>query len=520
MSSCTCLLSNSCRAHTLESIRHRTAAAPALTMGWSASSIFLGRVGETMKVALFVAYVFCGVLAGGCTTDEVLRIRSLSTQSDPLNVNEVDGMVDGLKHLTEHANNTNIVFVHGIGWTQERGSKQFGDELLAALLRGYPGAIMRSDNYTCGTSTLDGRPQPQNGKRGLRIEMSAPPSLVSDDPNFSISVVELGCLDRTVIDLPKGKTITIYKFLWDDSMWGSAEWYHLGYDDPLPEIDGKKLGHAGYDDPDVLRAKLNSELKNSVVTYGLADAALYMSPVGKAMREGVQAAICTALNDSLESALANGRAAFSVDLCAVPPKAKAPLLLMSHSLGSRIVFDTVISDLSPTLAARIVEGTSNPTIEIHMFANQIPLVGIGRLGDSRTKQRIAGKSLRVVAYSEINDLLTYELVPYFEQLYYVRCYGEPRHSTCKLDQPNELAKRSIGFFGDLEARRQLVSDLGFDVVDVRLRFAGNKVAVYPGLKDPSIAHSGHMTSRSVLEILFCGVEKGRPRRQLSDCVGT
>lgn len=467
----------------------------------------------------FFGVVLIIAVLSGCAVDEVLRIRSLSTQSNPFVASEVGGAFDGLKPLTEHAGNTNIVFVHGIGWTQERGSTQFGDELTQAVLRGYPGAIIRANKYTCGTSSLDGRREDNKDKRGLLLHASATSSLQSDDPNFSVSVSELGCLDRTIIDLPTGKTITIYRLLWDDAMWNGAEWFHMGFDDPIPTVDGKKLGHEGYDDPDKLRAKLNSQLKNSIVTYGLTDAALYMSPVGKLMRDGVQATICIALSDSFEAALATGPTAKSTDLCEQSPKARAPLILMSHSLGSRVVFDTLISDLSPTLSARIAEGTSNNNIELHMFANQIPLIGVGRLGEKRTSRSISGKFIKVVAYSEINDLLTYELVPYFEQMYYVRCYGaKAADPNCKAAPDAEWTKRSKSFFRDFEARRQLVSDLGFDVIDVRLQFAPNEIAIYSGLKSPAIAHSGHMKSDSVVSLFLCGVESGKPRIPMSTCL--
>jgi hypothetical protein len=479
-----------------------------------------------MKHHLLSALLCSCIFASGCATDKVLRMRSLSTESDPTVSDNSKGMFDGLKALTETAKNTNIVFVHGIGWTQERGSSEFGDDILEAVKRAYPGAKIRTSKYACPTSSLDGRRKvkkevPQvSSEGGLRVVRTESQALVTDDPNFSVTVSELGCLDRTIIDIPNEKTITLYKFFWDDSMWNSAEWFHMAYDDPIAiDINGNKYGHPGYDDPDKLRAKLNSQLKNSVVTYGLTDAALYMSPIGKAMREGVEAAVCTALADSFELTRVKGSTATTTTLCAESPQTRAPLLLMAHSLGSRIVFDTITNDLNPKLAAHIAAGTTNQTIELHMFANQIPLVGVGRLGAARTGKGIEGKSIRLVAYSEINDLLTYELVPYFEQLYYVRCYDKkPKDSTCKAAGPDEFTKRSMNFFNDPIAREQLKFDLGFDVIDVRLQFAPNLIPFYSGLKNPSIAHSGHMKSDSVLSMLFCGADEGKPKMSLTDCM--
>ncbi|MDA8457193.1 hypothetical protein M4R22_20745 [Acidovorax sp. GBBC 3334] len=459
-------------------------------------------------------------MATTCSAQEVLRIRSLGSVSNPADPRQSAGSFAGMRAIAEKERNTNVVFVHGIGWTQETGSSEFGDKLVDAIARGFPGAKIRPDSTHCGTSSLDGRQEFKSDKRGLRIHTANPRALASDDPHFSVTVRELGCLDRRIVELRNGSTVTVYRFLWDDAMWNGAEWFHMGYDDPLPLQNGKKWGQAGYDDPDSLRASLNSQLKNSVVTYGLTDAALYMSPVGSMMREGVQAAVCAALTGTFDTELQKGQPATASGLCAPAPTSQSPLFVVSHSLGSRIVFDTLITDLTTTLADRIEQGTSGSGIELHMFANQIPLVGVGRMGDQRSTRRIAGKQLKIVAYSEINDLLTFELVPYFEQLYYVRCYGaKAKDPTCTTGPVDEFTKRTSRFHGDQPGRAKLVSDLGFDVVDVRLKYAPNQIWIYPGLKDPSIAHSGYIDRDVVLGMLLCGVEDGKPRASLADCRG-
>ena len=467
----------------------------------------------------FLTFVFSACcMAAGCHADEVLRIRSLGSVSNPGDPRQSAGSFAGMRAVAETARNTNVVFVHGIGWTQQTGSSEFGDKLVNAIARGVPGAKIRPDSTHCGTSSLDGRHEFKSEKRGLRINAANPTPLTSDDPNFSVTVRELACLDRRVVELRNGNTITVYRLLWDDAMWNGAEWFHMGYDDPVPSQNGQKMGHAGYDDPDSLRASLNSQLKSSVVTYGLTDAALYMSPVGAMMREGVQAAVCAALTGGFDAEIQKGQPATASSLCATTPTAKAPLFVLSHSLGSRIVFDTLISDLSTVLADRIEQGAAGSGIELHMFANQIPLVGVGRLGDTRSTRRIADKQLKIVAYSEINDLLTFELVPYFEQLYYVRCYGpKAGDPTCATGAAEEFKRRTSYFYADQASRGKLVSDLGFDVVDVRLKYAPNQIWIYSGLKDPSIAHSNYIDRDVVLAMLLCGVENGRPRASLSDC---
>lgn len=479
-----------------------------------------------MNIHKLLLPMLCSAWLAGCSTTapEVLRIRSLGAPANPAS-NEVNGAFMGLKRLAKQADNTNVVFVHGIGWTQEAGSREFGEGVLAAFQRGYPGAAIRPGRHGCPTSSREVvKHQDSHDKSlpGLNLWVSPPAPLLSDDPLMSVTVKHIGCLDRTVIELPPPakKTITVYRLFWDDAMWNSAEWFHMGYDGGALSENGQKMALKGYDDVDALRAQQSAALKKSMVTYGLVDAALYMSPVGKHMREAVQAAICTAVSGAYDAALAKSAAATSADLCGYATQNKAPLLLMSHSLGSRMVFDTMVTDLPPTLATKLAESTTNPSVELHMFANQIPLIGAGRLGDRRSTQRIPGKDVKVVAYSEINDLLTYEVVPYFEQLYYVRCY-EPQtaEAGCKRPGPEEWTLRREAFGQDENGRRQLVDKLGFDVVDVRPQFAPNLIPLYSGFKDPSIAHSGHMQNDAVQAMLLCGVENGKPRMALAECRG-
>uniref|UniRef100_UPI000D369827 hypothetical protein n=1 Tax=unclassified Variovorax TaxID=663243 RepID=UPI000D369827 len=470
-----------------------------------------------MTIFSTMALAAAALLSFAASADEVLRIRSLSTPPA-----SAEPQVVGLKALTATAGNTNIVFVHGIGWTQERGASEFGDDLVKAVAKGYPDAKARTSEATCTTSSLDGAQARRGKTNGLLLRRSvastAPARLQTDDPQFSLPLDAVGCLDRVVVDVAPNRTVSIYRLLWDDAMWNGAEWFFMGYDDPVPVIDGRKAVPAGYEDVDGLRASLNSQLKNSVITYGLADAALYMSPVGALMREGVAAAICAAVSGTLDEMLRRGPTASMADLCARAPVRKEPLLLMSHSLGSRILFDTVRSDLTPLLADRIAAGTLNSAIELHMLANQLPLVALGRVGDVRSKEVIPGKTVRLVAYSEVNDLLTYELVPYFEHMYYTRCYGlgAPTNG-CVEAADQAYANRGASFHRDEPARRALAGTLGFDVVDIRLRFAPNKIPFVAALKDPGVAHSGHLASDSAVSILLCGVQDGQPRSPLSAC---
>jgi hypothetical protein len=479
-----------------------------------------------VKRSIFCISLSMCLLASGCATEQVLRIRSLSHQSQQSIGLENDGEFYGLKQLTETSEkNTNIIFFHGMGWTQERGSSPFGNELVKAIIRGYPGAKLREPTYSCATSKQDAtdeNPRELKGVgAGLIIQSEVTTRLRSDDPILSLTVSDLGCLDLAVVELPNKRTVSIYKYIWDDAMWDSTQWFHMRYDGLVPARDGNEIKGEDPDYPHTLRASQNAKIKRGVVTYGLSDAALYMNAeMGEMIRSGVEAAICVSLTNSFENVRKKASSASTRELCKASPESKSPLLLMSHSLGSRIVFDTLITKLSKTLATRISEGASNKEIEVHMFANQIPLVGIGQLGPVRSSQRIADKSIKLVAYSEINDLMTYELVPYFTQLYSARCYDrQTRDPTCTAKNlSGAFVHRADLFRTSSRVRGQLVDELGFDVVDLRLRFAPNEIPLIPILKDSEFAHNGHLRKDSVLGMFLCGVTKGEPRMQFSNCV--
>lgn len=445
--------------------------------------------------------LLCTLLCGCSTSDEVLRIRSVETLTNPSIETEQDGTVIGLKALTNNAVNTNIVLIHGMGWTQDSSDeKEFGEDLINAILHKYPKSNRASVNEGCPSSKLDAA-SPEN-KYGLEIYSSNEMHFSTDDPKLSPKSGKLGCLDKVLIKLDQGKTITVYRFLWDNAMWDRFESRQMGYDDELPP----NTAFSGNDNLDKLRAKYNAKLKNAIVTYGFSDASLYMGSVGVALREGVQGAICVAITNSFDIAKANKEVKQhrANELCSVKPTSKSPLLLMSHSLGSRLAFDTLTTDLSKELSEQIEAGTSNNTIELHMLANQLPLVGLGRMGANRSKYKIQGKNLKFVAYSEINDLLTYELVPYFEQMCYMR--------------ENDAIKCNLTYSKSDPIRKNLSNELGFDAVDVRLNFAPNLVSFYSGLKNPGIAHSGYLRSAAALNVLFCGVSNGTPNGKDSNCV--
>ena len=111
-------------------------------------------------------------------------------------------------------------------------------------------------------------------------------------------------------------------------------------------------------------------------------------------------------------------------------------VFVSHSLGSRIVTDGLIevASYSPTLAtsqeAPVLQALQEKSITLFMQANQLPLLQIGRQSPPVTGQfprycRADGdrfderlfEKLRIVAFSDPNDILSYPIPPAYVENY-------------------------------------------------------------------------------------------------------
>ena len=474
---------------------------------------------------LLLPLALAALMAGCAAPDNLCRVRSLSAVTEPQNPTAWAGSFDGIKSLLEHSptGNVNLLYVHGIGWSQHQDDAPFGKDLAQMLAKSL-GATLKwpTEDQLCPRSTLELKPgtprttEPLAG--GLMLTSSAPMRVRGDDPTQVSDASDLGCVDRIVLTLPASqKTITLHRFFWDDALWDSVESPLVGYDDPVAVLPtGAKDPNTGYDDLDALRAPANRKLKNNVITWGLTDAAAYMGPVGRLAREGVGAAICVATSDQADtidqapiqkrSDERSWRIRSSTEVCSesAPARPRSPLAVFSHSLGSRVVFDTLTRDLDQDIkgeTARVstrLNQLPNRQHTVFLMANQIPLLAAGRLQDAASAPQRAEPRLKqpltFVAFSEINDLMTYELVPYFEHMVYLR------------QRENYNVERATRLRTAAE-RQQLVQQLGFDVVDVRLSFA-SKVPIVD-MARPDEAHSNFFSSsRHVSDLVINGLADG------------
>lgn len=182
------------------------------------------------------------------------------------------------------------------------------------------------------------------------------------------------------------------------------------------------------------RAKLNNQLKVTLMNDCFADAVIYAGTGGKAIKMAMQAAVCTALGGEGQP---NNGSNDEGRRCKFPPDHKPPrLALVAESLGSKFLIDAIKAlwtTNKTTLAQALAE-----TRTVFLLSNQLPLLDLADLpasGQKRAlgpegrsldtlidilqrsrglnpKEKVAGlPALEVVEFTDPNDLLSYRLPP-------------------------------------------------------------------------------------------------------------
>jgi hypothetical protein len=480
-----------------------------------------------------IIVILVAALSTACSLHPFPKIVKIRSLSQPIVVSESQdrsGDIAGLERTStdkEGKIRANVLIVHGMGWSQQATREdRFGFDFIKAVESAYG---------VSGTLEKVTRLCPQSDKNGIRDKTYLPGGLwitaadnlgamQTDAPLTRLRIKHLACMDRIVLNLGSKGTVNVYRFFWDDTFYNAYAYPHIGYDDHIFfNLEATEGSHRGYENINSLRASVNKTFKSKVVTYGFSDASMYLGPAGQQVRSAIRGGICAVINEStgqtrlLDDAKPLHAGAPSTDgfvgeertadsLCSVRNAAReAPLTVITKSLGSRAVFDVLTNDMTTDLAAKLAL-ISHDNLEVFMFANQIPLLGIGRMtaysGD--TKRIQISKKPKFIAISEINDLLTYELVPYFEHLYFLHCsLGEP----CSQKYYRE---RVANFRKDEGLRRAYVNELGYEVIDVRATFAANVIPFVP-FAHPGAAHGTHIRVKPIRNLFLCGAQAGMLR---------
>ncbi len=444
---------------------------------------------------LCAAWLLAGCASSGGSSDlKVHHINSLAS------VNTNDGGFKGLEFLADPIpshlkNRVNIVYLHGIGWTEDRTADALGSDFLHGIAKAYK--LDETDGLDfslCGEAPLQDNITP---KSFIHIKSTTPRYYETAIRGSQIKLNEIACLDKQVLSIDDNLEFVLYRVFWDNIFWNDIQFAHVGQDDN----QGSSMEIAG------LRRKYNRILKDDLVNYGFSDAVMYLGPAGEEIRNAVSGAMCAAALDAAGVDFKTlGSSVKHDDVCRQASHSNLSVnqfSFVAESLGSKIIYDVMVDSLTDgvqTIHDDMIRGS-----ETYMLANQIALLSISDLSLER-KTPIALLSdkdrPKIIAMSELNDFLSYELVPFYEQLWRRSIRPENDHQA-------EMSEH---------LRRELTQRLGFEMIDMRLEFADKIIPIVKGFVDPKQAHSGHSGEPDLLFYLLCGAENGTLNEQ--ECLAT
>ena len=134
--------------------------------------------------------------------------------------------------------------------------------------------------------------------------------------------------------------------------------------------------------------------------------------------------------------------------------------------------------------------------QFFMLANQVPLLSLSDISETERvvpEPYTDSERPTIIALSEINDFLTYELVPFYRNL---------------LTRSSREDNKDFNMMSEAE-RSRLVDLLGFDVVDMRVEFSPPLFPLVGGFVDPLFAHNGHVKQPELIAYMLCGAKGGQ-----------
>jgi len=224
------------------------------------------------------------------------------------------------------------------------------------------------------------------------------------------------------------------------------------------------------------RAGLNASFKDTLLNDCLADALIYQ---GKAQLD-----IKRRMKEALLAATAE-RSGTSTD---------TPLVVVSESLGSKVLFDTLadmVEEPESSLAARTAQRTIGRLAIIFMNANQIPILSLA-------EQTLPDASLRE-ATQPVDSLQ--KLLRERPRSLLERAGSIERLVIVAFTDPNDL----LSYVLPPERYR----DEGVQVVNV---LVSNEPTLLGKIERPDTAHRGYSANPDVPSLMSCGVPKSEACR--------
>lgn len=439
---------------------------------------------------LLLMIIAAAVLTGCVASKTELKIMQMNALSSE---KSNDGGFRGLEFLADTIQvedskaRLNIFYLHGIGRTENPEEAPLARTFLEGVAKSYGLDIAGNTlNSQCGiVDNVD-----KVRRNGSRIEISAadqPITYQTIIPGVPLKLDRLVCMDKQILSVTNELEFVVYRIFWDEFFWEGLQYAHIGQD-----VNSGESGLLAN-----LRRKYNRRLKDEMVNYGFSDAVMYLGPAGQDIRNAIKGAMCSASLDAggYQFKLQGDRIS-AANACALAERSNPQtnqFAFVSESLGSKITFDLMreaLTDDQETVIDRMIAGS-----EIYMLANQLALLSLSDISKEPVKPaRNAPYQPRpkIVALSEINDFLTYEVNPFIENLW----------ASQSVPEGEVLAPL------DSAARENISRILGFDFVDIRLEFADPIISVVSDFVDPLQAHSKHVAEPELIELLLCGAVNG------------
>ncbi|MEL6687690.1 MAG: hypothetical protein AAFP97_08710, partial [Pseudomonadota bacterium] len=262
----------------------------------------------------------------------VLEINSLASETPGV------GSFDGLESLVHQSKRTdrervNIIFLHGIGWVENPDDKPLANAFIRGVAEAYGKTVEdKAVSALCGRDEMDEDVSLQNH---VYIRSPQPKRYRTSIPGRQLELDRLVCMDRQVLPVRDDLEYVIYRIFWDEVMWESLQFAHVGQDDS----EGDTAGVAE------LRRPFNRNLKDKFVNYGFSDAVMYLGPAGREIRDAIRGGLCAAALDA--NGLSFDRIGHEIDYLTVCDVAETvsmsidPFAFVSESLGSKIALDLI-----------------------------------------------------------------------------------------------------------------------------------------------------------------------------------
>ena len=433
---------------------------------------------------LILAFALSGCAS---TSFEVLDINALSSNRDN------NGSFKGLERIaaksldSKHNIRVNIIYLHGIGYIENPEDAPLANAFISGVADAYNNEV--EEKVVASRCGRDDKDEDIRLYNSIQITDTKTRKYKTTLPGSTLELSELACMDRQTLKVGGNIEYVIYRVFWDDIFWESLQAPHVGQD-ALGRKDQGALAS--------LRRKYNGQLKDKLVNYGFSDAVLYLGPAGEQIRNAVRGAMCSAALDASGYGFEKqGPSVNHVDICqtaALTEIETDPFAFVTESLGSKIAFDIMrdaMTDGRGNIYDDMIKGT-----QFFMLANQVPLLSLSDISETERvvpEPYTSEERPTIIAMSEINDFLTYELVPFYRNL---------------LANSSREEDRDFDMMSESE-RNRLIDILGFNVIDMRVEFSPPVFPLVGGFVDPLYAHNGHVKQPEIIAYMLCGAKGGQ-----------